>query len=168
MPPDSSHPGEHVVGLHVPSVRLYGVSGHGVNLSEITDGRLVIYLHSGREAAPGDKLSGGESVRRWAFVEHSLELASAGVKTVVVTRQPWRAQQSFAARHFVQYELLSDPDLKLALELGLPTSKESGRRAYRRPTLAANRKRIERVFDPLLNPDATVGEIRAWLAAGGR
>lgn len=75
-------------------------------------------------------------------------------------------QRAFAARVGLPYRLVSDPRLRLAAALGLPTFSAEGRTFYRRLTLVGSGRRLIRVFGQVLKPKANAEEVIAWLETG--
>lgn len=67
------------------------------------------------------------------------------------------------SRPHLPYPLLSDPDLRLADALRLPTFETAGRRLYARQTLVLRYDLVEHVFYPAFPPDGHAAEVLAWL-----
>lgn len=68
----------------------------------------------------------------------------------------------FAARKEITFPLLSDPDLRLASTLGLPTFSAGELRLYKRLTLVADSGVIAKVFYPVFPPDTHPADVLAW------
>ncbi|HNC04929.1 MAG TPA: hypothetical protein PLS38_01355, partial [Solirubrobacterales bacterium] len=62
------------------------------------------------------------------------------------------------------YELISDPGLKLAETLRLPTFAISSLTLYRRLTMIIEAGHIAKVFYPVFPPDQDAATVLAWLA----
>ncbi|MEU0053780.1 hypothetical protein [Streptomyces sp. NPDC006309] len=60
------------------------------------------------------------------------------------------------------FDMLSDPRLRLAGMLRLPTFTAGGRRLFRRLTLVVRDGVIEHVFPPVFPPDAHAGQVPTW------
>jgi peroxiredoxin len=73
--------------------------------------------------------------------------------------------EEFAGREHIPYPLVSDPELRLAAALGLPTFEIAGMRLYRRITLVARAGRIVHAFYPVFPPDRNAADVVAWLRA---
>jgi peroxiredoxin len=73
------------------------------------------------------------------------------------------AQEQFAARQGINFPLLSDTELRLAREPGLPTFTAGDLHLYRRLTLFAESGRIVKVFYPVFPPDTHPAEVLDWL-----
>jgi peroxiredoxin len=85
---------------------------------------------------------------------------------VGVSAQSAAEQAEFAAREHIPFPLLSDPSLRLAAALRLPTFEVAGMTLYRRLTLIAERGAIVKVFYPVFPPDRDAAEVLGWLASG--
>ena len=73
-------------------------------------------------------------------------------------------QAEFAERVHLPFPVLSDPELRLAEALALPTFEVAGMTLYKRVTLVIRDGRIARAFYPVFPPDRNAGEVLAWLA----
>ena len=107
----------------------------------------------------------GCTAQSCAFRDLHDELTALGASVVGVTAQPAEEQREFAARERIPYPLVSDPDLRLAAEIGLPTFEVEGRRLYRRLTFVARGARIEKIFYPVFPPDRNAADVADWLRA---
>jgi peroxiredoxin len=87
-----------------------------------------------------------------------------GAAVVGISAQTAAEQAEFAAREHIPFPLLSDPDLRLAAALALPTFEVEGRTLYRRLTLVAENARIAKTFYPVFPPDRDAATVLAWLA----
>ena len=85
-----------------------------------------------------------------------------GVTVMGLSAQTTEAQKVFAGRKEINFPLLSDPDLDLSRELGLPTFTAGALRLYKRLTLVAESGRIVKVFYPVFPPDTHPAEVLAW------
>ena len=85
-----------------------------------------------------------------------------------VSSQTTDEQRDFARRMHIPFALLSDPDLRLATELQLPTFEAGGMRLFKRVTLVAERTTIVKVFYPVYSPDRNAEEVIDWLSARPR
>lgn len=87
-----------------------------------------------------------------------------GAAVVGISAQTAAEQAEFAAREHIPFPLLSDPDLRLAAPLALPTFEVEGRTLYRRLTFVAENARIVKTFYPVFPPDRDAATVLAWLA----
>src|SRR5436190_4027962 len=145
----------HLLGVELPGLRLQSTAGD-LDLREAAAGTVVLYIYprtgrpgepppDGWDATPGAR---GCTPQSCAFRDHRAELAKLGADVVGMSAQSLAEQEEFAAREHIPYPILSDPDLRLAAALGLPTFEIAGMRLYRRITLVARAGRIEHVFYP--------------------
>lgn len=163
---------DHLPGRVIPGARLGSTLGEPVDLSEITSTLTVIYIYP-HAPLPGvpppeswEEIPGalGCAPQSCAFRDHVLELAAYGVSVFGVSSQPLSEQREFAQLERIPYPLLSDPDLRLAEALGLPTFEADGRRFYRRLTFLAHEQRIAKVFYPVFPPHQNASQVLRWLA----
>ena len=168
--PEDDGAARHLPEAELPALSLPSSAGP-LNLRDAAAGSLVLYIYprtgkpgvpppDGWDATPGAR---GCTPQSCAFRDHRAELAELGAAVVGMSAQSLADQQEFAAREHIPYPLISDPDLKLAEALGLPTFEIAGMRLYRRITLVAQAGRIEHVFYPVFPPDRNAADVVAWL-----
>jgi peroxiredoxin len=144
--------------------------GDAVNLAHAKL-KLVLYVYPSATGtadlpAPGWKdIPGafGCTAESCAFRDRRHSFDALGVAVMGMSAQPTAAQRVFAARKEINFPLLSDPELKLARELGLPTFKAGDLELYKRLTLVAASGRIVKVFYPVFPPDTHPAEVLAWV-----
>jgi peroxiredoxin len=177
LPPDLPVPiddgaADHLQGADLPSLSLPSTSGAVVDLTEAAKGTLVLYCYPrtgrpGEPLPPGwDEIPGarGCTPQSCAFRDHFAELQALGGAVLGLSAQPLEDQVEFADRVHLPYPVLSDPALRLADALRLPTFEVAGMRLYRRLTLVASERRIVKVFYPVFPPDRNASEVLSWLA----
>ena len=177
LPPDLPVPiddgaADHLQGADLPSLSLPSTSGGEVDLAEAAKGTLVLYCYPrtgrpGEPLPPGwDEIPGarGCTPQSCAFRDHFAELQALGGAVLGLSAQPLEDQVEFADRVHPPYTVLSDPALRLADALRLPTFEVAGMRLYRRLTLVASERRIVKVFYPVFPPDRNASEVLSWLA----
>jgi peroxiredoxin len=177
LPPDLPVPiddgaADHLQGADLPSLSLPSTSGGEVDLAEAAKGTLVLYCYPrtgrpGEPLPPGwDEIPGarGCTPQSCAFRDHFAELQALGGAVLGLSAQPLEDQVEFADRVHLPYTVLSDPALRLADALRLPTFEVAGMRLYRRLTLVASERRIVKVFYPVFPPDRNASEVLSWLA----
>ena len=154
---------DHLPGRPVPELPLPSTLGAQLNLGEATRKLTVVYIYP-RTGVPGEPLptgwdeipgARGCTPQSCAFRDHVLEFAAYGASVVGLSAQPPAEQREFATREHIPYPLLSDPELRLAEALGLPTFEVAGQRFYRRLTFIARERRIRKVFYPIFPRTAT-------------
>ena len=177
LPPDLPVPiddgaADHLQGADLPSLSLPSTSGGEVDLAEAAKCTLVLYCYPrtgrpGEPLPPGwDEIPGarGCTPQSCAFRDHFAELQALGGAVLGLSAQPLEDQVEFADRVHLPYPVLSDPALRLADALRLPTFEVAGMRLYRRLTLVASERRIVKVFYPVFPPDRNASEVLSWLA----
>jgi len=156
-----------LVGVRVPAVALPFAPDALVSLVAMAYRRsLVVFFYEG-VVQPG----GGESregsvgmARVLAWRDREPELERLGYRVVGVSTTSPEVQALFASDEFVQYMLLSDGELELARELGLPTrSLAGGERVYEPLTMIVKNERIAHVFYPIIDPARGADTVMAWI-----
>jgi peroxiredoxin len=152
-------------GVEAPRLRLPFAPGEVlpgsiVSLAELSRRRsLVVFFYGGIawEGAGQDPAGGVgvEGARLEGWREHEPELAELGYDLVGVSSQSSEVQTQFALdRMLLSFMFLSDRELLLADELGLPTGRGSGgERVYEPLTMLVGDGRISSVFYPLERPE---------------
>ena len=72
-------------------------------------------------------------------------------------------QRELVERLRLPFSMLSDPGLRLAAELRLPTFEANGQTLYKRITLVVRDGVVEHVFYPVFPPNRHAGEVLSWL-----
>jgi peroxiredoxin len=178
LPPDLPVPVDDGAAAHLPRMRLPALAlpstlGGELDLADaaVRAGTLVLYVYprtgtpgmpspDGWDAIPGAR---GCTPQSCAFRDHAGELAKLGAEVRGLSAQPASEQEEFAAREHLPFALLSDPDLRLARELRLPTFEVAGMRLYKRMTLVIEHGAIAKVFYPVFPPDRNAADVLAWL-----
>lgn len=161
---------EHLPGERVPALVLPSSRGP-VDLGELAADRLVLYVYPragrpGRPAPPGwDAIPGarGCTPQSCGFRDHAGELEALGARVAGLSAQDLEDQVEFADRNHLVYPIVADPERRLATALGLPTFAVDGLTLYKRVTLVAVSRVIEKVFYPVFPPDRNAAEVVAWL-----
>jgi peroxiredoxin len=169
LPPDLPVPEDDGAADHLPGLSLPPILG----LDELAAGLLVAYVYP-RTGAPGvplpdgwDDIPGarGCTPQSCAYRDALAEFEALGATVVGISAQSAAEQTAFAAREHIPFPLLSDPDLRLAEALRLPTFEGDGMKLYKRLTFIAEAGRITKVFYPVFPPDRNAAEVLAWLRA---
>jgi peroxiredoxin len=171
LPPDLPVPeddgaADHLPGRRLPAIALPSTTGP-VDLVAAAAGTLVLYVYPrtgspGQPTPPGwDDIPGarGCTVQSCAFRDRYEELGRLGAQVLGCSAQPLEEQAAFSAREGIQYPLLSDPGMRLAGALGLPTFEFGGDRLYKRLTLIARAGRIDAVLYPVFPPGSDAHEV---------
>ncbi|HET7122386.1 MAG TPA: peroxiredoxin [Solirubrobacterales bacterium] len=169
LPVDLPVPEDDGGANHLPGSRLpERLAGLGADL-------LVAYVYP-RTGTPGepspvgwDDIPGarGCTPQSCAYRDALAEFEALGASVVGISAQSAAEQAEFAAREHIPFPLLSDPELQLADEMGLPTFEVEGMTLYKRLTFVAEASEIVRVFYPVFPPDRNAAEVLAWLRRNG-
>ena len=159
-----------LVGSAVPALTLDSTAGP-VDLAELARELFVLFVYPHATGLPRAPVPGWESIpgalgctaQSCAFRDEHERLRGLGAGLVGLSVQTVDEQRYFAARAGLRYPLVSDPDLRLASALGLPTFSAGGRTFYRRLALVARGGHIVKVFYPVLEPDRNASDVAGWL-----
>jgi peroxiredoxin len=168
--PEDDGAAAHLPGTVVPSLELASTYGP-LDVAELAQELAVLYCYP-RTGRPGEPPS-----PEWDLIPgargctpHSLgfraayeELTSFGARVAGLSAQTLEEQREFAERTELPYPVLSDPELRLAEALGLPTFEFEGARLYKRITLVLERGRVAQAFYPVFPPNENAAEVIRWL-----
>jgi peroxiredoxin len=174
-------PGTTFPSLTLPSTRPRGPSAvvpgmreqlrSEFDLAPLAAKRLVAYLYP-RTGVPGvalpdswDDIPGarGCTPQSCSYRDALAEFEQLGAAVVGISAQTAAEQAEFATREHIPFPLFSDPDLRLAAALRLPTFEVDGMRLYKRLTLVAEAGEIVKVFYPVFPPDRDAAAVLEWL-----
>jgi peroxiredoxin len=162
---------DHLVGMAAPQLTVPSTLGGSIDLARASEDRLVAYVYP-RTGTPGQPLPAGWddipgargcTPQSCAYRDSLAELSALGATVVGLSAQSPEEQREFAKREHIPFALLSDPDLRLADELGLPTFEAEGMTLYKRLTWIAEGGRIVAAFYPVFPPDRDASEVLSWL-----
>lgn len=171
--PEDDGAADHLPGTAMPHDELATTGGELVGLDRLAPGRTVLYIYplsgkpdvelpEGWNTIPGAR---GCTPEACGFRDHYAELRAAGATAVYgMSSQSTEYQAELADRLGLPFQILSDPEHKLAEALELPTFTAGGQRLYKRLTLVIAGGRIEHVFYPIFPPDAHTSQILDWLS----
>ncbi|MEO9014246.1 MAG: peroxiredoxin [Terrimesophilobacter sp.] len=179
LPPDLPAPeddgaADHLVGLLVPHLGLPSSAGIAVVLDDLGPGRTILFVYpmtgqpgatlpEGWDAIPGAR---GCTSEACDFGDQHDELLAAGASAVFgISARDIDYQREAADRLRLPYALLSDADLQLARNPGLPTFEAGGLTLFKRLTLVVRDGVIEYVFYPVFPPNEHAEQVLAWLRA---
>lgn len=172
--PEDDGGADHLPGLAVPALALPATRGGAeIDLPTLAGGLLVAYLYP-RTGTPGVPLidgwndipgARGCTPQSCSYRDALAEFEALGARVVGISVQSAAEQAEFAAREHIPFPLLSDPGLRLATALRLPTFEAGGMTLYRRLTLVAEGGTVVKAFYPVFPPDRDAGEVLAWLSA---
>ncbi|HWN33474.1 MAG TPA: peroxiredoxin [Pseudonocardia sp.] len=174
--PEDDGAADHLPGLVAPPLRLPATSGGTVALDQLGPGRTVLYaypmtgrpdvdLPAGWDTIPGAR---GCTPEACGFRDHHGELRAAGASRVYgLSSQDPAYQREVVERLRLPFAMLSDPELRLAAALGLPTFRAGGMTLYQRLTLVITDGVVEHVFYPVFPPGEHAGQVLEWLESTG-
>lgn len=159
-------------GRALPDLELRTTTGDQMDLGRLgADDTAVLFIYP-RTGKPGVPLPPGWDLipgtrgctpQNCAFRDLHGEFAARGVEVVGLSAQSPEDQLEFAERVHLPFPLLSDPELKLAGALDLPTFDVADMRLYKRVTLVVRGGAIAKVFYPVFPPDENAAAVLAWL-----
>lgn len=173
-PPAAAALAARLTGLRLPPFALPATDGRTVALDRLGPGRTVLYLYpltgrpdvdlpAGWDTIPGAR---GCTAEACGFRDHHDDLAAAGAAAVHgLSGQDSGYQREVAERLRLPFTMLSDPGLRLASALGLPTFEAGGLRLYVRVTLVVRDGAVEQVFHPVDAPGEHAAQVLRWLTA---
>ncbi len=159
-----------LVGRTIPALRLTTAAGALVDLRSEAERAAVFYLYPGVAASPdgvSDTAVADAALHR-AFDRHYHDLRARSLNVLGLSSEPEHAQLVRLIEHRVGHELVSDPELRLAHTLGLPTFTDDAVECYRRLTLVAFAGRIAKAFYPIDSPERSAAQVVWWLRVTGR
>ena len=127
-------------------------------------GRPGVEPPAGWDETPGAR---GCTPQSCGYRDQGEQLRELGARVIGLSAQPLEDQVEAAGRLALPHPVVSDPELRLAAALGLPTFEFDGGRLYRRLSLVAEQGRIVKVFYPVFPPDENAAEVVAWLRERG-
>ncbi|MDN5725429.1 MAG: redoxin family protein [Propionibacteriales bacterium] len=161
-----------LVGRRLPHLALPSTDGPPVPLASLGRGRVLIYVFpmtgspdhdmpEGWDAIPGAR---GCTPQSCDMRDHYGDLVRAGVRQVFgLSSQPVAYQSALVEALRLPYPLLTDEDLELHRDPGLPTFVAASMTLYRRQTLLLSDGVIEKVFHPIFPPDQHAQVVLEWL-----
>ena len=165
----------YLVGRELPRLELDSTECR-VELRELAATRLVLFVYPHATGLPEPPVPGwdlipgarGCTAQSCGFRDQHARLRELGAEVAGLSVQTVAEQRRFAARVGLPYRLISDPQLKLAAALGLPTFAAGGRTFYRRLALVAEGGSIVQVFDPVTAPADNAARVVGWLESQAR
>ena len=168
--PEDDGTASHLVGLRLPSIKLCATSGAKIDLTDFR-GTIVLFAYpmTGEpgKALPTDWISipgaAGCTLESCGFRDHYDELTELGCHVFGLSTQLPEVQAEAKERHGLQFDILSDSDVKFSQSLNLPTMSPDGITMIKRITLICTDGIISHVFYPIFPPDTHADEVVAWI-----
>jgi len=130
---------------------------------------VALYFYPGAERSP----DGGEGTLLADVAEHRAfhrrldDFVALNYRPIGISSESICDQRASVVAHGLQHLLLSDPDLLLATELGLPVFEHEGVEHYRRLTLIVVCGVVARVFFPIADAGRNASQVLGWLRVHG-
>jgi peroxiredoxin len=172
--PEDDGAADHLLGTMVPQLTLDSTEGP-VSLRALSQDLLVLYVYprAGRPGVPSlpgwDDIPGarGCTPQSLGFKDAYPRFRELGAEVAGLSAQTLDDQREFAERNAIEYPILADPELRLAVALRLPTFEVGGHTLYKRLALVLEACAITKVFYPVFPPDENAREVLAWLELRG-
>jgi peroxiredoxin len=170
--PEDDGAADHLRGTEMPALEFPGTADEKIRIDRFGPGRTVLYIYprtgrpdtdlpEGWDEIPGAR---GCTPETCGFRDHHADLAEAGAPEVFgLSSQDTEYQREAADRLHLPFQLLSDPELRLAEALNLPTFETSGMKLYRRLTMIVRDGKVEHVFYPIFPPGEHAAQVLQWL-----
>ncbi len=170
--PEDDGAADHLAGRPAPRQSLPTTSGEEIALDELGPGRTVLYVYpltgrpdvdlpDGWDTIPGAR---GCTAEACDFRDHHDDLLDAGAARVFgLSSQDSDYQREVVGRLRLPFAMVSDTELGLTEELGLPIFQAGGMTLFKRLTLVIRGAVIEHVFYPVFPPNEHAQQVLAWL-----
>jgi peroxiredoxin/DNA-binding transcriptional MerR regulator len=172
--PEDDGAANHLLGMPMPALALDSTAGESIRLDTLGEGRTILYLYPltgrpgidlpvGWNSIPGAR---GCTPEACDFRDHHQMLLDAGAGRVFgLSSQATDYQREVVDRLRLPFAMLSDPKLRLAQALRLPTFEVERARLYKRLTMIVRSGVIEHVFYPIFPPNEHAHHVLTWLNA---
>jgi len=172
----------HLVGMRLPAVTLQSSNNSAVDLSQIAFRERTVLFFFPAAGRPGVPDPTGWSLIPGArgctpqlcdYRDATSEFQKRGIRLFGVSSQRHEDLVEIGQRNRLQYELLSDEELRLTKALHLPTFKVQSPVGLvppvciRRLSLVVSKGRIEKIFYPVFPPNKNASEVLAYLKESG-
>jgi len=170
--PQDDGAARHLPGQTLPGLTFPATDGNDIALDTVSTGRWVLFLYPltgdpgvdmprGWDQIPGAR---GCSQEACGFRDNLTALREHGAEHVLaLSSDDARYQQDLVRRLHLPYPMLSDPQLRLATALDLPSFQVHSWTLYKRLTLIIDGITIEHAFYPIFPPDTHADEVLDWL-----
>ena len=153
-----------LVGRRLPEVTLPTASGKIISFSRESDKWTVLFCYPGDGLGERHPHLAGCTAEANGFREAFRDIVAAGARVYGLSTQHTTHQTKFHKNNRLNFDLLSDKNLKFATGLGLPTDEVEGGTILLRLTLVADPQRIiKKVFFPVHDPSGHPREVLQFL-----
>lgn len=161
---------KHLIGMHLPKLKLMSTSSKQINLSEIKGYSVIfIYPRTGQPGKPSlvadwDNIPGarGCTPQACCFRDNFEYFQKHEISVFGLSTQDDRYQQEAVKRLQLPYPLLSDAELKLTNAMQLPTLQLGKITLLKRMALIIFDGIIKHVLYPVFPPDQNATQVIAW------
>jgi peroxiredoxin len=148
-----------LTGATLPAARLDSLQG-SLSLADLDVGWLIVYCFPGSHVGTDESHLDDEREHH-AFARDHAQLERRAIRVASLSSEPSDLQTRTMLKHRLRYDVIVDPELRVAEELGLPTFSQGGLRA--RLTLIARDGTIERVFYPIASGGKSAKQALIWM-----
>ncbi len=158
-------------GRLLTKILLPNQNGNLLNLNRTDTFRLVIYFFSltghPNKILPKDwdKIPGanGCTLENCTFRDNYDNLIQLNALPIGVSTQSVQDIKEMTIRLGIQYDILSDLNLKLVNKLSLPTFSIQGKKYIKRLTIILEKNIIKKVFFPIFSINNHIKDVTEWL-----
>ncbi len=134
----------------------------GSTADDYARGWTVLYFYNGQ--SPHEPSSNPDDIAlHTAYSHHHYDLTAMRASVAGVSTEPAEVQRKRRTKCEIPHDLLSDPELRLASALHLPTRELNGHVVYEPLTLVMRDGIIHCIFYPIDDESRHVGEVVAWI-----
>ncbi len=153
-----------LIGMDAPPLALASASGEQIRLGD-DDASFVAYIYPGSDTSDqhGSDTPLADSEEHRGFRDLHDVFAALHLAIIGVSSQPVEKLREAITANGLPQQLASDPTLRLAELLNLPTFRVRGERFYHRLTIIVIRSEITQVFYPVTIPGRHAAEVLARL-----
>lgn len=152
-------------GQKIPTdIKVFNLNGKGVTLNDYLGKPLVIYFY------PKDNTAGCTREAQ-SFRDFKLQIEKLGAKIIGVSKDSVDSHRKFRDKHKLNFELLSDPDVKLIEAFGLWQEKRMFGKSYMgtiRATFVIDQNGIIQKVWPRVSPTDHGKEIYSYLKVSSK
>ncbi len=152
-----------LIGMRSPPLTLASAGGERIRLGD--DASLVAYIYPGSDTSDqhGSDTPLADSEEHRGFRDLHEVFTALHLTIVGVSSQPAKKLRDAITSNRLAQQLASDPTLRLAELLNLPTFRVRGERFYQRLTIVVVRGKITQVYYPVTIPGRHAAEVLAGL-----
>jgi peroxiredoxin len=153
-----------LIGMDAPPLAFASASGEQIRLDG-DDASLVAYIYPGADTSDqhGSDTLLADSEEHRGFRDLHDVFAALHLVIIGVSSQPAEKLREAITANRLPQQLTSDPTLRLAELLNLPTFRVRGERFYHRLTIVIVRRKIAQVYYPVTIPGRHAAEVFADL-----